>query len=113
MQLIGGYLGVKSQSALVIVFSIISIVFVIPLSFGYTISALVGQAIGAGQVAKGKQILWVTFVTWLMSMTLVILFINYFGRDYISEFVENEDIIERAYRNIQIYAIVYVVDGSQ
>lgn len=87
--------------------------FVIPLAFGFTISALVGQAIGAGQIAKARKIMWVTIFTCLLTMTVVIVLIHVFGRCYIQQFVDNTVIIEKAYSNLKTYSLFYILDGFQ
>jgi len=46
-------------------------------------------------------------------MSLVILLIHVLGKSYIQTFVENTEIIDRAFSNLKTYSIIYVLDGFQ
>ena len=67
-----GLLGINQQAAFTIAFSIIILMFYIPASFGFAISALVGGAIGSGDAEKAKRIV---FISLLMSSATILLII--------------------------------------
>ena len=98
---------------MVIVFAIQCLLLVIPIAFGFTISALVGQAIGSGEIAKARRIMWICLVTCLLTMTFLVILILLFGQVYISGMVVNEVIIGKAFSNLKVYTIVFIVDGLQ
>ena len=50
IQIISGWIGTTGQAAVVIVYSILSVMMFIPMSFSYSISALVGAALGQGNI---------------------------------------------------------------
>lgn len=46
-------------------------------------------------------------------MSIVILLVHVFGRSYIREFVDNAEIIEKAFSNLKTYSLIYMLEGFQ
>lgn len=82
---------------MVIVFSIVGLIYVIPVAFGLTISALVGQSIGSGEIAKARKIMWLSLLTCLSIMSAIVGLIHTHGRGYIQGLVNDEVIVDKAY----------------
>ena len=57
-----------------VAFSIIILMFYIPASYGFAISALVGGAIGSGNVRKAKRIVSITLCLSCVTILLMIIF---------------------------------------
>ena len=57
-----------------VAFSIIILMFYIPASYGFAISALVGGAIGSGNVRKAKRIVSLTLCLSCVTILLMIIF---------------------------------------
>ena len=73
-----------------LVFSILMLIYSVSLSFGYAISALLGTAIGSGDVPKAKQILKITMKLTMISASIVILFVTLNLRNIISFYIEEK-----------------------
>ena len=56
MTLMGGYIDVESQAAQVIVNTIAMMMSYLTLSFSYTMSAMIGSALGEGNVKQAKNV---------------------------------------------------------
>lgn len=67
-----GLIGVNQQAALAIVFSIMILMFYVPQSFGFAISALVGGAVGSGNVLKAKRIVSITLCMSFVTIAFII-----------------------------------------
>lgn len=106
-------MGVSNQSAIVIVFAVITIIFVIPVAYGFTISSMVGQAIGLGEIDKARKTMWLCLLSCLFTMSIVVAFIHQYGRSYLLEMTDNEEIVDKAFANLKVYTVVYFVDGLQ
>lgn len=98
---------------MVVVFSIVGLIYVIPVAFGLTISALVGQTIGSGEIAKARKTMWLSLLTCLVTMTVFVGLIQFLGKAYIRGLVENEAIVEKAFSNLKVYCVVFYIDGLQ
>ena len=60
--MISGFLGEKNQATMVISFNVMQMIYVIPMCIGSAISALVGAAMGEGDVKAAIKITKVAFV---------------------------------------------------
>ena len=63
-----------------------------PLSFGLAISALVGQAIGSGEVQKAKRLVHVSLAISLVTMLILTIIIHNFGYILINSIVSDPEI---------------------
>lgn len=111
--LISGLLEVSDQSAIVVVFSVMNLLYAIPLSFGLTISALIGQSIGSGNIAKARLTMWLTMLTASFVMINVSIIVYIYGGEFIEGIVENETIKNKSLSNLRMYSIIYLIDGTQ
>ena len=73
-----GLLGIVNQAAVIIVFGFITVIYHVPLSFGFAISALVGGAIGAGNIPKAKKICNIIFCYSITSMIIIVYILQFF-----------------------------------
>lgn len=89
LQLISGLLGVADQSAMSIVFSVMWITYIFPLSIGLTISALVGQAIGSGNVPKARKTMWLIVITGQVTYILISITVQLRGRALIETIMDD------------------------
>ena len=65
---------------MVISFNLMQCIFVIPMCIGFAISALVGAAIGQGDIRRAKKITNIAFifsVSVLISITFILQFVSY------------------------------------
>jgi len=51
-----GIISVNSAAAMAISLSLVTLIFYMPMGYGFAISALVGGALGKGDIAKAKKI---------------------------------------------------------
>lgn len=87
------------------------LLYIVPLSFGLSISVLVGQAIGSGNVAKAKRLMIVSILMSLVSMIFLTVLVYNFGYILIESIVSDKEICELAFQNLRVYCIFYIIDG--
>lgn len=104
-------MGVQNQLAIVIVITISTYAYAMIYSYGYTISALVGQAIGLGQIAKARQIMWLCLFTCLFSSSIYFAVIRQYGKCIIGQFINDKVIIDRAYDNLKVFSYVILLES--
>lgn len=51
-----GMMNLTSQAAMMISMNVYTLIFCLPLSFSFSLSALIGGSLGAGDVAKAKRV---------------------------------------------------------
>ena len=71
MQIISGFLGEKNQAIMVISFNIMQMVYVVPMCIGSAISALVGAAMGEGDIEAAKKITKVAFIFSIIVLSIL------------------------------------------
>lgn len=84
-----GLLGVKSQTAMIVVFSVSMLIFYWPLSVTYAISALVGGSLGQGNIKKAKRVILYSYIICFTMVLLIILILNNFAEEIVSLYVFN------------------------
>ena len=111
-----GHLGVQSQAAMAICFAVMIMMFFIPLSYGYAISATLGSAIGAGEVEKAKRILKITLSMTIISSTLVILFVALNKESIVSLYIkelDNKEVFDLSVSCLSSYCVIFIFDSIQ
>lgn len=79
-----GLLGVQSQAAMVVVYSISMLIFYWPLSFAFAISALVGGSLGQGNIKKAQHVILYSFLTCFSVVLMVYFLLNNFAAQIVS-----------------------------
>jgi MATE family multidrug resistance protein len=97
-------------------FSVMMLMFFIPLSYGYAISALVGSALGSGYVEKAKRIVIITM--FLSSFTMLVVSVTvYCNLERIISIYcdesETKEVYDLAVSNLGAYTMIYFLDGIQ
>lgn len=90
-------MGVREQTAVIAVFSVIQLLYIVPLAYGLSISALVGQAIGSGNVAKAKRLMIVSILMSLLNMLLLTILVYNYGNLLIQSIVSDSEICDLAF----------------
>lgn len=83
--------------------------YTVPDTMGFTISALVGQAIGSGNIAQAKRIMWLCLSTSTVAMLLIILVVHVHGRLFILSIMDDPSIVELTFSNLKLYTAFYLV----
>jgi len=96
LKFLSGLLGAQNQSAMVIVFSVNSLLFLFPLSFSFAISALVGASIGQGNIKKAKQIMKVSLVISSIIMLIAASLIRRYSLQITSIFTQDANCAHKA-----------------
>ena len=84
MVLMAGGLGVDQQAALVVLFWLSGVFWQVPMGLNSPISALIGQSIGANDVAKAKEYNRVAYHVSFTMIAIVILFYITFVQEIFS-----------------------------
>ena len=113
LQIISGLIGVREQTAIIAVFSVVQLLWCVPIAYGLSISALVGQAIGSGNVAKAKRLTIVALLMSQITMIILIIFVCKYGYILIQSVVQDPCIISKAFQNLKVFCLFYQVDGLQ
>jgi len=79
------------------VFAILTVIYHIPLGFGFAISALVGGSIGSGHVYRAKLITKVIFCFSISLMILIVIILHVFGQSICEVFSDDKEITDKAY----------------
>ena len=113
LTMLSGSIGTTSQAAMVVSYSIATTAFFVPTGFSYAMSVLVGAAMGQGNKAKAKTVIWLVFLlTGLFVMSLVLL-LQIYGLGLVSIYTESIDIRTEAASTLKAYSLVYVLDSVQ
>lgn len=99
--------------AVVLVFSIITLIFIVPIAFGYTISALVGQAIGSGDIEKARKTLWLCLLSCVFTTSSIVLLLHCYGTSFIKTMTDDVVIVDKTFQMLRVYTIFYVMDSLQ
>jgi len=108
-----GFIGLKSQAAMVITLNVATLVFFLPLSYSLAISALVGSSLGKGNVFQAKKIALVAIVLTSSSIMCVVAVIWTSIYNIVSIYTEDPEIIELAVSNLKAYCMILLLDGFQ
>ena len=75
LQFIAGWIGPHDLAAMVLIFTILSVVYFIPMSFSLSISALVGASLGQGRISKAQSTIYISFgIGGALILTIFIIF---------------------------------------
>jgi len=98
---------------MVLTCSIQSIMFFIPLSFSYSISALVGAALGRGDIKRAKEVIYLVFAISFVFVLGMFFTVEINTQQIVSMYTgqENSEIDEKTAKNLQVYAYVFVLDS--
>ena len=98
---------------MVIVFAIQILMYTVPDTIGFTISALVGQAIGSGKIKQARKVMWICLLSSFSIMILIVITIHFHGRAFIESFIDDPYIVDLAHDNLKIYCHIYFIQGMQ
>ena len=94
-----------------VVFSIISLLKFLPMSFSLAMSTLIGSALGQGNIYKAKRIIHlVTIICGSLVISIFIL-LNSHNVEIVKVYTSNTSIIRLASKNLRVFSYVYVVDS--
>jgi Na+-driven multidrug efflux pump len=113
LMMLSGWIGTTSQAAMVITYSIVTTVFFVPTSFSFAMSALVGAAMGQGNLNKAKAVIWLVFLLTGLFVAAVFLLIQVYGYILVDIYTENGGIRTEAISNLKAYSLIYVLDSVQ
>lgn len=78
---------------------------------GFAISALVGAAMGQGDIRRAKKIKYVAFIfsiSFLLAITLILQFTSY---NIAKIYTDQDEMALRSSKNFLIYTYIFVLDG--
>lgn len=108
-----GFVGLKSQAAMVITLNVATLVFYLPLSYSLAISALVGSSLGNGNVYRAQKIALVAIVWTSLSIICVIALIWTNAYSIVSIYTNDPTIQDLAVSNLRTYCMILLLDGFQ
>ena len=111
MALLGGYISVNAQAASVIVNTIQMLMSYITLSFSCTISAMIGSALGDGNVKQAKTIAMQASVNCYCYVVTVVIFCLTFNDSIVSCFIHDEEVRDLASDSLKACSIVFLLDS--
>ena len=103
--LISGYLGVAEQASTIIIQQLVVLAYMTATGFESAASALVGQHIGKGDVAKAKQYYKTISVLVVALLIVVTLIMNTFRVQIVSVFSKDQNLLNLAVGAIWIVSI--------
>lgn len=78
-------------------FAILTVIYHIPLGFGFAISAMVGGAIGSGDIYRAKRITNIIFCFSITMMIIIVIMLHMFGKQICECFSDDREITDKAY----------------
>jgi Na+-driven multidrug efflux pump len=84
LKIISGFLGETNQATMIISFNVTEIIFFVPVCIGFAISALVGAAIGKGDIIAAKKITKVAFIFQTLVLLLIVIVLQFTIRNIIN-----------------------------
>ena len=108
-----GFIGLQSQAAMVITLNVVALVFYLPVSYSLAISALVGSALGKGNVYQAKKISIIAIILTSMSILCVVTLICGNATSLVSVYTRDPPTVQLASSNLQAYCMIMLLDGFQ
>lgn len=108
-----GFIGLQSQAAMVITLNVVALVFYLPFSYSLAISALVGSALGKGNVYQAKKVAILAMVLTFMSILCAISVIWGNATSLVNVYTRDTKIVQLASSNLKAYCIIMLLDGFQ
>lgn len=107
------YLGNISLAANVVLFNFISLIFMIPLGLSFAVTALVGNAIGAGNVENAKKFSFIGVGIGMSIVGTLTILVIIFRHDIPYIYTPDEDVAEIVRSLLGIYVCFSVMDSIQ
>jgi Na+-driven multidrug efflux pump len=98
---------------MVIVYSFTTLIFYLPLSFGFALSALIGNSLGTGNIELAKRYVKFIFSICQFIVFIFVLLILLYSRNIVEFYTKDEVILEQAQMCLFAYTITFCLDSFQ
>jgi len=113
LTVMAGYLGVATLAASVVVNALAMLMSHLTMGFSFTISAMVGSALGAGKVEKAKRIAFQAFVACYSYVIVCVVGCVAYRFKIAAFFSSDPEVIALTSLSLEAYSFVYLFDSVQ
>lgn len=113
IQVMGGILGVQVQGAMVVVYSVSMLMFYLPLSFAFAVSALVGSSLSQGNPKLAYKVIKICFAMCMSIVFVILCLLQTYQHQVVAFYTRSTRIRELAVQCLFSYMVGYVLDATQ